>query len=728
MKYDLIQKIIIEKIEDKVLIKVKGSNSYKNEELKLSHFYKDETRYDAFDLIEDDLEQYGNNKYSIDLYDILVVANYLIENDQFSIDEITDLILYLSYNFKPSYLKDENFMVVFNRLSNNIKIKLNCLSKEIKDYRNNDELFLKKKQVNHIINDIQTKIDSLYREKKYIKISIQNMEQVKRNLNLLQNKSNNNILSRKSNRGKFNIFTLKENAFANDADLKQKRNKLLELVKLIENDSIDAKEATIYINKLITDEDLKDYRLRTEIKYAISKLKFKINSINDEIKDLKYDQNYYLKQKKEIKVVILGEENAFRKLKSDKKSLKLSYDIMNSIQKDSDFSAKAFKAALRKNRHILVKTNSQESVNTTKKIMQKHMYNDIDIDGCDFNQGIGSNYEAQINQLFYEMRHLFDNYKPEEIIEDVYYIKNEYNKISSKKYAFSVDKNDDIITIKIHVINISPYVSSKMKTFWYTELIKKLHLDYETDKYSLNEVASGLKFKMGEILPTIAYTFTFNNNFVLQNFKIDKCDARLRDISDLELDILNDVCNHNNDMSYRNNIFFEKLLQQEFIKYAKNNNLPIIYYGKYNDESYGKYRQAKKIGREKMNNNIEKLADILVDVDGKTFDNVCWRWYKNYKIKHFSLDYQDDFLYFIDDLGIVDPASLMGLNVQNVINKVVFNPNKINYKKNEQQDKIVNDQIKYIKTFNSACGFIEIDDFIKMVEEIIYKTNVKKRF
>lgn len=713
-----------------ILTDLSGQKKREKRPIELKYFYEDDTKDDAFDLIEDDIaDEFGNiEHYSVSLLDIITVANAILEN-QFnelgydiilSVDDIRDLVLHINNEFKEKYLADEVFVQELDNLMRNIKVYIEEYSYKIKKYKSNEEDLVRKNLAIEKVKEAKSKINELYVERKYLKISLTEMEKTRRNLLLA--KSNGTRLIMKNNG-----VIIKKININDDVKLSRKRQKLEELAKLIENDSISAKEIASYIFNLVSRDDIKDIRIRNQIKDIVLKLKSKLKNIGDDIKDLREDVIYFDQLAKEIEILDYISEEEYLEIKEIKKELKTSYSILNDIKNDSNFSTKVFKAALKANRKSLIKSNGLSSKSIVMKKIDGDGYYDADIKGVDLRKGLGSYSDYQTNLLLYEIRHIFDKYEADNY-SMAFYIKNEYNKVSSKKYAFSLNEQENNIIVKMHVINIAPYVSYKLKDFWYTEFFKKLHLDYEHDKATLNEVASGLRFKTDGVVPTIAYTFKFDKKYNLEEFEINQDNVMLREIEKHELEVLNDICNYNNDKSYRNNIFFEKLLQTEFIKFVKSRDLPIIFFGKYNDESYGKYRQAKKIGCEKMGNSIAALADVLYDVDGKTFDSVCWRWYKNYKIKHFSLDYQEDCIYLLEDLGILDPASFMGINTQHILNKKLFLYDN-NNKKNEMiNEKIKNNQKDFIHTFNSAVGYIEIEDFIKMISDIIGNRHNQKKF
>ena len=716
MKYSIIQKIMIEKILDE------------NSGVKLGEFYD----IFAYDLIEDDVElRLGNNynkiEHKIDVVDITKVASFLINRNKLSTEEIHSFVLYLNDVFKPSLMSNSEFLYAYENISGKLKTEIGALDVEIKKYKNQEKMA---KELVSISNRKEIAIDSKIKissNKRFIKIAISELEKIRFTLPFNRHKNKKELLLKKHIKYYGNDIELRKPEIE-DEYIVNMHHAFTRLGLLIDSRKITDEEITTYVVNLISSIDIKDGRIRKDIVNIIGKLKERLKqtskeykSVSDEIKNLESLIDEY----ENLDVI---DEDTLEEYKNHKKELKSIYSLLSSLKEDIHLSNREFKEAIRSERNLVRRNNKNESEQSISTFKEKKYYLDEDLGDKDFFDGLGFYSEKQSNLILTRAQHTFKDYRSSQTPRRMYYLVDEKGSSVSHNYAVSLEEKENQTVVRLHVLNVAPYLSKDVSGFLLDDYYKKLNYSFEPDKYLSNGIAGYLKFKNDQVLPTIAYTFTFDRNYQLKDFNIEQCDGILKTITPEENTILNVIYDMNNtEGNYkRSSKFWETLLQEEFIKYAVNKNLPIIYYGRYLDESYGKYKAGVKIGYQKMDDRLAKLSDLLEDFDRNLFNNVCFKWFKNYRMKHFSMEYDPESYYYLEDIGIINPATFMGYNLQQVINECVFNHN---YENSSSYQKIVKDQQEYIKHFNDVIGYIELEDFIELVSEAGQLDNKgKKKF
>ena len=704
MKYSIIQKMMIEKILDE------------NSNVKLEDFYD----IFAYDLIEDDVElRLGNNynkiEHKIDVVDITKVASFLINRNKLSTEEIHSFVLYLNDVFKPSLMSNSEFLYAYENISGKLKTEIGSLDVEIKKYKNQEKMA---KELVSISNRKEIAIDSKIKissNKRFIKIAISELEKIRFTLPFNRHKNKKELLLKKHIKYYGNDIELRKPEIE-DEYIVNMHHAFTRLGLLIDSRKITDEEITTYVVNLISSIDIKDGRIRKDVVTIISKLKERLKQASKEYKSVSTEIKNLELLIDEYENLDVIDEDTLEEYKNHKKELKSIYSLLSSLKEDIHLSNREFKEAIRSERNSVRRNNKNESEQSISTFKEKKYYLDEDLGDKDYFVGLGLFSNKQDDMLAMHVQYLFKDYVSNQTPRRMYYLANEKGYPISHNYAVSLEENENQTKVRLHVLNASPYLSKDVSGFMLDDYYKKLNYSFEPDKCLSSIVAGNLKFKNNQVLPTIAYTFTFDRNYQLKDFNIEKCDGILKTITPEENTILNVIYDVNNteEKYKRSSRFWETLLQEEFIKYAVNKNLPIIYYGRYLDESYGKYKAGVKIGYQKMDDRLAKLSDLLEDFDRNLFNNVCFKWFKNYRMKHFSMEYDPESYYYLEDIGIINPATFMGYNLQQVINECVFNHK---YENSSSYQKIVKDQQEYIKHFNDVIGYIELEDFIELVSE-----------
>ena len=716
MKYSIIQKMMIEKILDE------------NSNIKLGDFYD----IFAYDLIEDDLQlRLGNNynkiEHKIDVVDITKVANFLINRNKLSTEEVHDFVLYLNDVFKPALMTNSDFLYAYDNIIGKLKTEIGALDFEIKKYKNQEKVAKELVSVKHrkeIAVDSKTKLSS---NKRFIKIAISELEKIRFTLPFNRHKNKKELLLKKQIKYNGSDIELRRPEIVDDYIINMHRA-FANLGMLIDSKKITDEEITAYVVNLISSIDLKDGRIRKDVVTIISKLKERLKQTSKEFKNVSEEIKNLESLIDEYSNFDVIDEDTLEEYKEHKKKLKSIFSLLNSLKEDIHLSNREFKEAIRSERNLVRKHNKFESEQNINTFKEKKYYLDEDLGDKDYFDGLGFYSDKQNDIILTRAKYTFKDYKSSKTPLRMYYPVSEKGYPVSHNYAVSLEEKDNQTIVRLHVLNVSPYLSKDVSGFMLDDYYKKLNYSFETDKYLSNGIAYCLKFNNDQVLPTIAYTFTFDSNYQLRNFDIEKCDGILKTITPEENTILNVIYDMNNTEGIykRSSKFWETLLQDEFIKYAVNKKLPIIYYGRYLDESYGRYKAGVKIGYQKMDDRLSKLSDLLEDFNRNLFNNVCYKWFKNYRLKHFSMEYDPDSYYYIDDIGIINPATFMGYNLQQVINECVFNHH---YENSFVYQRMVKNQQEYIKHFNDVIGYIELEEFIDLVSEAgQLETKGKKKF
>ena len=556
-----------------------------------------------------------------------------------------------------------------------------------------------------------------------IKGTIDELQFIKKKLNVEVKHANKRDLLFKKHLKMAGLYEEQEKQI--DPALKQLLDELNSYAVLIEAGELPLKELTLFIYKLDC-LDIKDNSLKNAVKDILSELKSRLNQMDVESKKNKKHIKTIVKRELEIKNYRYIDLKEFGEIITLRNSLKANVSILEELKKQSTYSSANLKRQIRRDVIDAIGANINSATNGMQRIIDQKQFYDESIDGKEYIHGLSTYNEMQDLMLIRENE--LENYVTSNKVKEVFLLENAYGFARSDKYAFSIEEVGNEIKLGIHIQNIQPYLSEKMYTFLYNELFKKLSDDMLPNNY-VNDVCSKYyTFKVNEVRPTIAYTLTFDKNFKFKSFDIESCDTILRKQTDEEVNILDGIYVNNDIPSYDRTDFFENLLLREFLKYVQKNNIPVMFYGKPVDDYNGKYNKTKKKCAEKMGDKLVKFSEAMGDVDRKTYDNICYKWYKNEKRYHFSLDIEESFRYYVKDLKILEPFSFQGYNLERLINLLVLNKNNLNQ---EQLDylrgKLVEEQKRFIATFNGASKYIDIDSFIDIVGKETGKVKSNKK-
>lgn len=724
MQYSLIQEIMIEKILDS------------NSNIRLYDFYD----VYAYDLIEDTLQDrlgsnYNKVNHTITTVDIIKVVSYLINRNMLSDEDIHNFALYLNDVFKPTLMSDKEFVLAYQSICDKLKYEIANLEVQIRRSKNKEKVDKEVYSLNDRIDNINYKRGEILSNRRFIKISISELEKIKLSLSLNEpiNKPKNkkDLLIKKHNKQqlKQNGNDVFKPVVAIDEKTLKAHQGFQSLILDIDDDSKTDKEIQAKVVELISSIDVKeitDDTIKKDVIAAINRLKEHLKdtnrdykNINKEIKNLSSVLNTY----KSIKII---PDNVLEDYKEHKKKLNIIYSILDSLKEDIKYTSNNLKYAIFNERDGKKSENVNKSKKFAEEVRLKNGYIDLEKGDKDHFSKLGYYSDQQDYELEAYSVLTFDNFKPKGTILESFFLKSDSGKPINHNYTMSVERHDDKQTIvRMHVLNIYPYMFSGVAGFW-SEYFYNSFNSIENNEILFSKIANNLKFKEDAMYPTIAYSFYFNDKYELTKFNIENKGIKIRDINNTEEAILTDAYHMNNqDHFYKSqNALFEGLLKNEFIKYATTNNLPVIYYGRYSDNVGNDLKKGKKVGYEKLIEKAEELSSILDNYDRKSHENVWLRWFKNYRMKHFSLKYYDDYVYFMDDLSLLKPACCMGYNLQKVINKSVF---ENHMRTNNESLALAEEQKKLVSSFNNACGYIDLDDFVKMISDVVNMQESQRR-
>ena len=732
MKYSLIQKIMIDKITE-------GDSKIKLEDF-----------YDAFsyDLIDEDIEKLLGNNYNkiehkVTYIDVIKVANALIIRDLLSYNEIYSFVLYLNDIFKPSLMNNNDFKMAYDSICDKLRYEIAIIDSKIKNNKNQAKVEDEKNSIDKRIDIANEKKKELSGNRAFIKISINELEKIKLILKLNtplvapKNKKEKQHKKQEQKLLRDNNKTEIDKPIIIDERVLVLHRRFKELSLNIDDKNISDEKIQSDIIKLVNSIDKKDSAVKNDIIQVLKKLRIRLkqedkdyNSVKKEINNL----NELLNEYNNIEII---SDDALEEYIENKKILKTTYSLLESITKDIELSSKDLRAAITNGRKSIQNENLYDAKQSVVDIKNKNGFLDLEMNDKDYSFRLGSYSEQQPYLLSGYAEKIFDNYKPEDKYINAFYLKNALGKPINHNYVFSIERMDNQTIVRMHVLNIYPKVLDAIKGFWLENYYKQFDDQYNEDVLLDNYLSQKFAFKLNKIVPTIAYKFTFDKDYQLSDFDVEQKSVKVKEINSTENTILENIYDINNTRATYNslNAFFEDFLKAKFIDYATVNNLPIIYYGRYNIDQREDVKSGKKvdlkmknvIGYQTMDEKSQVLSEILKDYPREDFNSVCRKWCSNYRMKHFSMDYKSDFRYFMTDLGIINPASFMGNNLQMVINEVVLanqeeRKNKDNYLLREEQKQLV-------ATLNKVCGYIELDDFIQMVANASStNNNSKKKF
>lgn len=289
-------------------------------------------------------------------------------------------------------------------------------------------------------------------------------------------------------------------------------------------------------------------------------------------------------------------------------------------------------------------------------------------------------------------------------------------------FAATLKQEDRRYILQIHVLDIHQFIPSgnMLDNYFYNCLMNKEEVDQ-----SFNE---DFRFQDGKKYPTITYELTFLKSGTVEKLNIFSSKIKITDHynnqSMVEInkdkDVLNyyefykKVINKNNDnltatvSLEKMNEYFESILNKEFIKFVKKNDLPYIYYGR-DDIVNRDYDRIMNNITNNLQNLEKKQFNIMKDVFEKATDD-----------KHYStMGFNKNGEYYPQ---LTNPLNYIGIETQRMIDDFLFNRRRLEtYGEFIKLKKEYKNKYDYeVDALNKSIDYISTDELKK------YKGKIKK--
>lgn len=319
--------------------------------------------------------------------------------------------------------------------------------------------------------------------------------------------------------------------------------------------------------------------------------------------------------------------------------------------------------------------------------------------------------EYSVDNLTYEKERIYNN--------SISRIKNEPYKEAFLigNNAYNISKENNEISLKMYTFNISNYITEK--SIMYNYLEKCEFTKEEIDEF----ISNTFKFKMNNIYPTICYELKFYESGKIKNLEIKKenikitnqdkafnPNSELKEFYDLyeKSLIKNGGIKTNFDLS-KVNQHFEDILNNEFIKFIKENRLPFIYCG---------YTLPDAT---KVNHNLNNLSPLLYNFNKEIAYEIINIVSSKIDQEHYSLFPIENGYY---NLKLIDSFNFIGIINQKMLNDIYFNGYNFDNKEKEEREKRIR-LMKYYKIISEINTFIQYVDPIEIKES---KGKIKRKF
>ena len=283
-------------------------------------------------------------------------------------------------------------------------------------------------------------------------------------------------------------------------------------------------------------------------------------------------------------------------------------------------------------------------------------------------------------------------------------------------YAYNIYEEQNKIILNMYSFDIHMFVTqnSIMENYF-----KKCEYTKEkTDEY----ISSAFEFKIDNIYPVICYSLIFSKSGKIESLKVSKDIIKITDkyntfggmqsVEDFYNLYKKSIIKNGGDRTSYNlikvNQHFENMLNVEFVKFAKTNKIPLIYYG------------YKLPDIEEINNNMNLMSPLLYNVDKDIAYDIINIISSKIDKKHYTIQPIQN---GVHDLKLVKSFNYIGLENQRSIGNLYFNEycyedkNRIIKEKNNKLNKfykIVNDLNQY-------------DDYVDLEEIKESKGKIKRR-
>ena len=318
--------------------------------------------------------------------------------------------------------------------------------------------------------------------------------------------------------------------------------------------------------------------------------------------------------------------------------------------------------------------------------------------------------ENTTDELTYDKRRVYNN-SISSIKE-----KNATEAFLISNYAYNIAESEDEINLKMYTFNIGNYIMDNS--------IINLELEKcEFTKEKIDEfISREFDFEVGQIYPTICYQLKFYKSGKIKSLDISRENIEIKDkITTFDVEKMGKFYDLYKKSIAKNvgietdynlleiNKHFENILNNEFVKFIKENRLPFIYYG---------YTLPTI---EEINENMNALAPFLHNIDKDVAYEIINIVSSKIDKKHYSLFPIENAEY---DLKLINSFNYIGILNQKMLNDIYFND--YNFETEERKNREKKSRLikfyKITKELNDSFNYIDVSEIKES------KGKIKRRF
>ena len=318
--------------------------------------------------------------------------------------------------------------------------------------------------------------------------------------------------------------------------------------------------------------------------------------------------------------------------------------------------------------------------------------------------------ENTTDELTYDKRRVYNN-SISSIKE-----KNATETFLISNYAYNIAESEDEINLKMYTFNIGNYIMDNS--------IINLELEKcEFTKEKIDEfISREFDFEVGQIYPTICYQLKFYKSGKIKSLDISRENIEIKDkITTFDVEKMGKFYDLYKKSIAKNvgietdynlleiNKHFENILNNEFVKFIKENRLPFIYYG---------YTLPTI---EEINENMNALAPFLHNIDKDVAYEIINIVSSKIDKKHYSLFPIENAEY---DLKLINSFNYIGILNQKMLNDIYFND--YNFETEERKNREKKSRLikfyKITKELNDSFNYIDVSEIKES------KGKIKRRF
>ena len=343
--------------------------------------------------------------------------------------------------------------------------------------------------------------------------------------------------------------------------------------------------------------------------------------------------------------------------------------------------------------------------NVVKEKRKNHLLNDIKkMKSVHFYEKAYYNYEEiSMDRLTYDKQMVINN--------NINLAKRKEKEGNNVLKAFVVGNTaytlcdlDKMKELKIHVMNIGPFIPEKSTLMQYA-----YKFIYENDDSDKDFILKGLPYSKDEKYDVITYSLLFYPNGKIKSLNVDKNVIEITDIyksfyvKNDEIDSFLDLYyksiyknggKYETDDIYKMNDHFEGLLNSLYPAFLKKYKIPFIYYGysKPDEDSLTESKNALINHLSQMNK--EEALEIL---------NIITSRIDKY---HYTLYPMENAFY---DLKLIKHFNYLGIENIRMLNEFYFNSHSVNMQRLDQNRKMCYQHLdELIREFNSYINYVDI--------------------